>query len=52
MIFCLTLRLAEARLLAWALRLSGGRGDQVSSLEANIAGRFLLSALLRSLVAE
>lgn len=50
--YLLDLEIGRGRLLASTLRFSGGRGDQVNSLEANIVGRFLLSELIHYLVHE
>ncbi len=47
--YLLALEIGKGRLLASTLRFSGGRGDQVRSLEANILGRFLLSEMINYL---
>jgi hypothetical protein len=44
--YLLEIEIGAGRMLATTLRFSGGRGDQVRSLEANITGHFLLSELI------
>jgi Glycosyl hydrolases family 2, sugar binding domain/Glycosyl hydrolases family 2 len=47
--YLVEVQLGAGRLLVSTLRFSGGAGDQVSGLKANIAGRYLLQQILAHL---
>ncbi len=50
--YLLEVQLGEGRAILSTLRFAGGAGDQVSGLEANVAGRHLLSSILSYLSRE
>jgi hypothetical protein len=47
--YLVEIKMGEGRALATTLRLAGGAGDQVRSLRANPAGRFLLALMIAHL---
>jgi hypothetical protein len=50
--YLVELRIGSGLLLASTLRFTGGAGDQVSGLKANIAGRFLLDRMIGYLASQ